>query len=544
MILKNLPKYIYVFSLLFSIAVLFYFPKWIVDDAFITFRYAENLVKHGTLIFNTNDTAVEGYTGFVLPVLIAIGIKLGISPVFFSHMLGILSYFLGVVFLFLLLRSLEIKDYTISLIILLYTTTPILYTHIFSGLETILFLSSIILTIYLTHLILIVKNIRYFLLFALSLSFLFLSLIRPEGILLSIILAVFLDLYYYYKNRKELRKILLFQFLFFLIPFAIYFLWRWDYYGQLLPNTYYLKSGNFKFNSSSYYSFIKFITSVYTFPFLISVILIMLNVDNVWKEIKERGNEIFSKQFLIIFLSLFIFSLVIIVRYLYSDLLMDYSHRFFIPLIPICVLFIIKLFDLGFSNLKGISISNPLTSKVYILIAFVIVYFYFNSIIPKMKEEVEKASKMGQLLEDVHIKSGKFISTNFSKDNLLLVHADAGAIPYYSGLKTIDFGGLNDIYLSHRNELSNKEIVDYFFYVNADVLAITSFYKYKLERRKGSLNWDTLNMILKDERFKQYKLIKIFETSVWSYYEFIFVKKNLFDKTKFKEISDINFIKY
>ncbi|MCZ7610106.1 MAG: hypothetical protein M5U17_08040 [Ignavibacterium sp.] len=135
---------------------------------------------------------------------------------------------------------------------------------------------------------------------------------------------------------------------------------------------------------------------------------------------------------------------------------------------------------------------------------------------------------MKLLLDEVHIPTGKFIQENFSENSILLVHADAGAIPYFAKLKTIDFGGLNDDYLAHRNKLSDKEIIDYFFNVNADVLAITSFSKNKLVRKDNSLNWDTLKNILKDKRFKKYTLLKIFSCSVWTYHEFVFVKNEVY----------------
>src|SRR3954465_2857630 len=39
------------------------FPRATVDDAFITYRYAENLARHGELTFNVGGNPVEGYTG-------------------------------------------------------------------------------------------------------------------------------------------------------------------------------------------------------------------------------------------------------------------------------------------------------------------------------------------------------------------------------------------------------------------------------------------------------------------------------------------------
>src|SRR3954454_18585635 len=58
------------------------------DDAYISFRYARNLAEHGQLVFNLGER-VEGYTNFLWTVLLAAGIKLGVSPVIASRFLGV-----------------------------------------------------------------------------------------------------------------------------------------------------------------------------------------------------------------------------------------------------------------------------------------------------------------------------------------------------------------------------------------------------------------------------------------------------------------------
>jgi hypothetical protein len=58
------------------------------DDAYISFRYARNLAEHGQLVFNLGER-VEGFTNFLWTVLLAGGIKLGLSPVLTSRFFGI-----------------------------------------------------------------------------------------------------------------------------------------------------------------------------------------------------------------------------------------------------------------------------------------------------------------------------------------------------------------------------------------------------------------------------------------------------------------------
>ena len=58
------------------------------DDAFISFRYADNLVRHGELVFNPGER-VEGYTNFLWTILMAGVLSLGLDVVVWSKLLGI-----------------------------------------------------------------------------------------------------------------------------------------------------------------------------------------------------------------------------------------------------------------------------------------------------------------------------------------------------------------------------------------------------------------------------------------------------------------------
>ena len=61
------------------------------DDAFISFRYAKNLVDGHGLVFNPGER-VEGYTNFLWTLLMTIPIYFGYGPVVFSQMLGLVCF--------------------------------------------------------------------------------------------------------------------------------------------------------------------------------------------------------------------------------------------------------------------------------------------------------------------------------------------------------------------------------------------------------------------------------------------------------------------
>src|SRR5687767_8859993 len=53
-------------------------PYLVVDDAFISFRYADNLARGLGLVYNSGER-VEGYTNFLWTVLLAGGAAVGIQ---------------------------------------------------------------------------------------------------------------------------------------------------------------------------------------------------------------------------------------------------------------------------------------------------------------------------------------------------------------------------------------------------------------------------------------------------------------------------------
>ncbi|HEY4491844.1 MAG TPA: hypothetical protein VI958_07560, partial [Acidobacteriota bacterium] len=56
-----------------------YQRRWVTDDIFIGFRYAQNLVDGRGLVYNTGER-VEGYTNFLWVLIMAGGLLVGIKP--------------------------------------------------------------------------------------------------------------------------------------------------------------------------------------------------------------------------------------------------------------------------------------------------------------------------------------------------------------------------------------------------------------------------------------------------------------------------------
>jgi len=80
------------FSLLCLLMYSLYIQPWMFDDAFIYFRYAENLNNGNGLVYNVGER-VEGYTSFLWVMLMAIGDFVRFDIILFSKIMGIIFAF-------------------------------------------------------------------------------------------------------------------------------------------------------------------------------------------------------------------------------------------------------------------------------------------------------------------------------------------------------------------------------------------------------------------------------------------------------------------
>jgi arabinofuranosyltransferase len=66
---------------------------FVVDDAFISFRYAENLVRSGEFTWNIGSgERVEGYTNFLWTLILVLPIAAGLDPVLPAQGIGLLAF--------------------------------------------------------------------------------------------------------------------------------------------------------------------------------------------------------------------------------------------------------------------------------------------------------------------------------------------------------------------------------------------------------------------------------------------------------------------
>ncbi|EMJ96128.1 hypothetical protein [Leptospira alstonii] len=244
-----------------------YRMRWMADDAFISLRYAKNFADGKGLVFNEGEF-VEGYTNFLwTALLIPFHLFDRIDPVDANYFFGILS-FLGTCIYLILFRKKFAKTefpvpFALSCFVLLH------HNRVFAtgGLETSLHGFIFLTASY--HLIDFkaadfdpVKrkfsdwfstdrsaNFRehykpFAGVFLSSLS----CLNRPDGILFHILAGIYLTLKFFQEAKSCGARSTFFKTSFgilcaiYLSP-ALFYIWKLEYYGNLLPNTFYAKSG-------------------------------------------------------------------------------------------------------------------------------------------------------------------------------------------------------------------------------------------------------------------------------------------------------------
>lgn len=396
-----------VFLLLFSALI----RSWIADDAFIAFRYAANLADGNGPVFNTGER-VEGYTSFLWMVLMAAGKLLGIKPPVFSVILGII-FALGCIFILSAAHLFigQINARISAIAVLFLGSSGVFLPWGKSGMEVMAFTFSILLIVLYYIRIKDSGDPRSFILLGTLCAIA--MLIRPEGSLLS--LAIIISHLFGGRNRWPI-----FYFvgavLFLYVP---YFCWRYLYYGYFFPNTFYAKVG---FSVGQVINGLK-----YTIKFaFVSLLMLLPLIDP--QTISGWLRRL--KGLIIIPVVSVLFAVYVI---LVGGDFME-AFRFFVPILPlICLLTAISLSLFGRWRMTAIF--------TVAIIVYNLAMWNFEDIIPTFKHD-----RVAEIGKEV----GIWLADNVPPDAVIATNT-AGTIPYYSGLRTIDMLGLNDLHIGHHD---------------------------------------------------------------------------------------------
>jgi arabinofuranosyltransferase len=388
--------------------------EWGLDDAYISYRYAENLVRGEGLVFNHGER-VEGYSNllYVLAVAPAFWVTDRDGVYFFSVLLNILCA-LGALGLFSehLRRSLGARAALAGS--LLFALCLPLWVAVASGLETSLVLL-ISMAIWVCVERVAVNPTRGD---ALTLALLtVLSLLaRVDGFLIPGIAILYLLL------KRRIRPATVCALAMFAAQ-GLYELWRLAYYGALLPTSYYVKVAGPILARLSYAGVelrnIAILEGM--LPYLL--ILLLLVFEAIYRLYKRRRESFYPFRFEILFAPLWIAYWF----YIGGDHFWD---RFLVILFPLGIFALLSSYK---------KISNP-RMAVYGLVLLAALQVGQPCL-------TDPRFDFGAKTFDSWIATGKFLGEKYPGRTLAVLAL--GKMPYFSRLYAHDMMGLADPIVAH-----------------------------------------------------------------------------------------------
>jgi hypothetical protein len=390
---------------------------YVVDDAYISFRYARNLTEGHGLVFNPGER-VEGYTNFLWVIIIALGMRLGADPVGLAKALCFISALLSMAAVYYYAGKLySRRGWGRVFPAALIAVSPPVAVWALGGLETTVF-AFLVTAAVLTH---VAARERGTVPLVGSALVGLAALARPEGMVFAAIL--FGDMLL--KPRRK-RHILIW-----LVPLAViytpYFVWRYGYYGWLFPNTFYAKTGGGPDQILR--------GLAYTRDFLLRPGGMMC-LPAIVPALFERGR----KTLLPLATCLIWACYVVAVG---GDGLAMY--RFAVPVLPVCYLLSSEGLRIAFDRI-GLRKASPGKNAVQAIVLGGCLLLVLSASLGSEERDFVMTDKM--LVEGHWIPIGKWLGGYAQADETVAVGM-AGAIPFYSGLYTIDMLGITDPYIAH-----------------------------------------------------------------------------------------------
>ncbi len=430
------------------------------DDAFISLRYAYNLIHGNGLTWNPMER-VEGYSNFLYIILISLTGRMGFDLVTASRVVNISAFITLIVFMWLYLKHIGEDGYLrdIAFIPLIFTATSFpLITWTLGGLETPLFTLLCTMGIWLVSDAINGRGGLSSVIIS-SVAFSLSVMTRPDGIIFVLITVIFLYAAAI-KDTDGRNDNGLYIFIgVFLWTFLPYLFWKVYYYGGILPNTYYVRAvgvGIRTIGEGFAYVMYYWAYPPYIFPILVIVLQYSL--------FKRKWDRRMS------YLSSIIAVYLIYIVYIGGDHMPAY--RFIAPLIPPSLL----LLYLGLRSLSS-RLYGKRVLLVYINLLFLVslqirefVPLPYNRPVLKnwrpadvLKIQKKLASTSWKAMEKKYLAPrridppaflgaivGKYIAKNWPEGSLIALNT-AGAVPYFAPKnRYIDMLGVNDPFIAKR----------------------------------------------------------------------------------------------
>lgn len=435
--LEKSPYQVGLFLLVVVLLGLAFLNRFIQDDAFISFRYADHFASGLGLVWNEGER-IEGYTNFLWTLIMVIPIKLGIDVVAFSYAAGLLLFLVTLHFTYhAAVQVFESKAVGLLTILLLGTNyTFSMYAT--GGLETQLQASLFSMILYV--LFMGIKRRKWGIIPFLEISVLasLAAMTRLDSAVFLILIGP-LTLFFLLRDSKSGKQKAL-NFAALALPFLLlvggWFLWKLSYYGNILPNTFYAKVGSVALEKNGIRFLGMFFVSYWLLPFPLLALAF--------------AKRIFTNVYTAILSVTVLLWLGYIVK-VGGDFM---EFRFLVPILPF-----------AFMLLAWLIVKCVNWRWLQALLALVVVAGSYSHAVnfdtASYRKNIETRTTLAAHITNDNENWDEIgrvlgIAFDYNRDVTIAVTA-AGATPYYAKLRTIDMLGLNDAWIArHGDHHSNK----------------------------------------------------------------------------------------
>ena len=411
--------------------------RFIQDDAFISFRYAENFANGKGLVYNEGER-VEGYTNFLWTMLMTIPHLLDIDVVTFSYGISLFVFLLNIFFIYRLALLVFGSSFLVLMTLLLLGTNYTFSSYATGGLETGLQTFSFLAGTFLVFRANRLGGWKWKDLLLLSLAFCIGLLTRLDFSVFILAISPILLLTIYKQPVSVSKKVL--QLISLSLPILAivgsWMAWKYSFYGDIVPNTFYVKASSQTQPSFGIGYFYSFLLSYWLLPVFFLFVAFS-------SQLAKKGHRPFAYMtFMICCWFLYILKI--------GGGFMEY--RFIVPVMPFIFILIVWLI---------FQIIEQKTVRV-ILVIIILMGSFHHSLSFNKTTKFQSISSINELRNQVSspwknwATAGKVLGTLFQNTNdpVTIAVTAAGAIPYYSKLKTVDMLGLNDRWVARNGGLT------------------------------------------------------------------------------------------